>query len=63
MICKKIPDLKITLEHITTQEATQYIIEEGNSNLAASITPHHLALNRNAIFVRSIRPHNFCLPV
>ena len=62
MICKEIPDLKITLEHITTKEATQYIIE-GNSNLAASITPHHLALNRNAIFVGGIRPHNFCLPI
>ena len=62
MICKKIPDLKITLEHITTKEATQYIIE-GNSNLAASITPHHLALNRNAIFEGGIRPHNFCLPI
>ena len=61
-ICKEIPSLKITLEHITTREATKYIIE-GNKNLAASITPHHLALNRNALFVGGIRPHNYCLPI
>ena len=61
-ICKKLPDLKITLEHITTKEATLYV-SEGNINLAASITPHHLSLNRNAIFVGGIRPHNYCLPI
>ena len=61
-ICKKLPDLKITLEHITTKEATEYV-KEGNKKLAASITPHHLALNRNALFVGGIRPHNYCLPI
>ena len=61
-ICKKLPDLKITLEHITTKEATLYVAE-GNKNLVASITPHHLALNRNAIFVGGIKPHNYCLPI
>ena len=61
-ICKELPELKITLEHITTKEATVYV-NEGNRNLAASITPHHLALNRNAIFVGGIRPHNYCLPI
>jgi dihydroorotase len=61
-ICKELPNLKITLEHITTTEATQYV-KEGNKNLAASITPHHLALNRNALFVGGIRPHNYCLPI
>ena len=61
-ICKEIPNLKITLEHITTQEATLYV-KESNKNLVASITPHHLALNRNAIFVSGIRPHNYCLPI
>ena len=61
-ICKQLPELKITLEHITTKEATNYIIE-GNKNLVGSITPHHLALNRNAIFVGGINPHNYCLPV
>ena len=61
-ICRKLPDLKITLEHITTKEATQYI-KEGNKNLVASITPHHLTLNRNTLFVGGIRPHNYCLPI
>jgi len=61
-ICKNLPELKITLEHITTKEATEYV-KESNKNLAASITPHHLALNRNAIFVGGIRPHNYCLPI
>ena len=62
LICKEFPDLKITLEHITTKEATKYI-EEGNHNLAATITPHHLALNRNTIFFGGIRPHYYCLPI
>ena len=61
-ICKQLPDLKITLEHITTKDATLYV-KEGKKNLVASITPHHLALNRNALFVGGIRPHNYCLPV
>ena len=61
-ICKKLPELKITLEHITTKEATEYV-KESNKNLAATITPHHLALNRNALFVNGIRPHNYCLPI
>ena len=61
-ICKELPELKITLEHITTKEATSYV-KEGNRNLVASITPHHLALSRNAIFVGGIRPHNYCLPI
>lgn len=62
LICKEFPDLKITLEHITTKEATKYI-EEGKHNLAATITPHHLALNRNTIFFGGIRPHYYCLPI
>ena len=61
-ICKELPELKITLEHITTEDATKYV-KQGNQNLVASITPHHLALNRNAIFVGGIRPHNYCLPI
>jgi dihydroorotase len=61
-ICTKLPELKITLEHITTNQATQYV-KEGNKNLGASITPHHLALNRNALFVGGIKPHNYCLPI
>ncbi len=61
-ICNEIPELKVTLEHITTKEATEYV-KESKKNLVASITPHHLTLNRNALFVSGIRPHNYCLPV
>ncbi len=61
-LCKELPDLKITLEHITTKDAVSYI-KQGNKNLAASITPHHLALNRNSIFLNGIKPHNYCLPI
>ena len=61
-ICKNLPELKITLEHITTEDAISYI-KEANSNIAASITPHHLSFNRNAIFIKGINPHNYCLPI
>ena len=61
-IHERLPELKITLEHITTKDAVSFI-SEGNDNLAASITPHHLALNRNAILSGGIRPHFYCLPV
>ena len=61
-ICKKLPELKITLEHITTTEAVMYV-KEGGKNLGASITPHHLVANRNAIFDGGLRPHHYCLPI
>lgn len=61
-ICKELPELKITLEHITTKDAVLYVTD-ANKNLAASITPHHLALNRNAIFIGGIKPHYYCLPI
>ena len=61
-ICKELPELKITLEHITTEDATSYV-KEGGKKLSATITPHHLALNRNAIFVGGIKPHYYCLPI
>ena len=61
-ICNTLPELKITLEHITTSEAVSYV-KEANKCLGASITPHHLALNRNDIFTGGIKPHNYCLPI
>ena len=61
-ICKILPELKITIEHITTKEAVEFV-KDSNQNLAASITPHHLTFNRNAMFVGGIKPHNYCLPV
>jgi len=54
--------LKVVLEHITTREAAQYV-EVTGPNVAATITAHHLLLNRNALFLGGIRPHHYCLPV
>ena len=54
--------LKIVLEHITTRDAVQYV-EVTGPNVAATITAHHLLLNRNALFLGGIRPHHYCLPV
>jgi len=56
------PDLKVVFEHITTSEAADFVAA-GGPNLAATITPHHLAFNRNAIFDGGIRPHFYCLPI
>jgi len=56
------PALKIVLEHITTEEAANFVAN-GPATLAATITPHHLDFNRNAMFEGGIRPHFYCLPV
>ena len=56
------PALKVVFEHITTQEAAQYVAEAG-PHTAATITAHHLLYNRNAIFLGGLRPHYYCLPV
>ena len=56
------PELKIVMEHITTQEAAQFVTQAGRY-MAATITAHHLLYNRNAIFTGGIRPHYYCLPV
>ena len=58
----RFPGLKIVLEHITTREAVRFV-ESAPANVAATITAHHLLLNRNAIFQGGIRPHHYCLPV
>jgi dihydroorotase len=54
--------LKVVLEHATTREAVQFV-REASDNVAATITPHHLLLNRNALLAGGVRPHNYCLPV
>jgi dihydroorotase len=59
---ERFPGLKVVLEHITTREAAQYV-EVTGPNVAATITAHHLLLNRNALFLGGIRPHHYCLPV
>jgi len=61
-IVRDYPGLKVVLEHITTAEAVQFV-EDASENVAATITPQHLLLNRNDLLVGGIRPHNFCLPV
>ncbi|MDZ7814091.1 MAG: dihydroorotase [Ideonella sp.] len=56
------PELKVVFEHITTQEAAQYVAQAG-AHTAATLTAHHLLYNRNAIFMGGLRPHYYCLPV
>jgi dihydroorotase len=58
----RFPALRIVLEHATTEDAVQCVLSSG-SHLAATITPHHLMLNRNVIFRGGIRPHFYCLPI
>jgi dihydroorotase len=61
-LMRDFPELKIVLEHITTADAADFV-ETAGPNLAATVTPHHLMINRNALFDRGIRPHAYCLPV
>nr|MBX2809969.1 amidohydrolase family protein [Cellvibrionaceae bacterium] len=56
------PTLKVVFEHITTREAVAFV-EDSPANVAATITPQHLLLNRNHLLVGGIHPHNYCLPV
>ena len=59
---RRFPGLRLVAEHITTADAVAFVTEAG-ANVGATITAHHLLLNRNAIFVGGIRPHHYCLPV
>lgn len=61
-ITENFPELKVVFEHITTKEAAEFVTASSD-NVAATITPQHLMLNRNDLLVGGIRPHNFCLPV
>ena len=61
-IIQKFPELKITLEHITTKFAVDFV-NENSTNLKASITPHHLILNRSDMLEHKIKPHYYCLPI
>ncbi|TQV80538.1 dihydroorotase [Denitrobaculum tricleocarpae] len=56
------PSLKVVLEHITTEDSVRFV-EAAGANLAATITAHHLRIDRNAMFQGGIRPHAYCLPV
>ena len=59
---RRLPELRVVLEHITTSEAVDYV-EHGGPNIAATITAHHLMINRNTLFQGGIRPHLYCLPI
>ena len=61
-LLKRFPELKVVVEHITTREAAQFVAD-APANVGATITAHHLLMNRNAIFTGGIRPHHYCLPV
>jgi len=57
------PALKVVLEHITTEQAVDFVMADRSGRLAATITPQHLLFNRNAMSTGGIRPHYYCLPV
>lgn len=59
---QRLPELRIVLEHVTTANGVEFV-QEQSSNTAATITPHHLILNRNHMLVGGIRPHYYCLPI
>lgn len=61
-IAREFPELRIVVEHLTTEEAVRFVESTGN-NIAATITPQHLLFNRNAILAGGIRPHYYCLPI
>ena len=61
-LVQRFTNLRIVLEHITTSDAVAFV-KAASSNIAATITAHHLLFNRNAIFQGGIHPHNFCLPI
>lgn len=62
VLARRYPELKIVLEHITTADGVDFVQSSG-ANIAATITPHHLMINRNAMFAGGIRPHFYCLPI
>lgn len=59
---QKIPALRVIFEHLTTSEGVAYV-QSQPENVAATVTPHHLMINRNALFKGGIRPHYYCLPI
>lgn len=61
-LCERFSGLKIVFEHITTATAADFVNQAG-TNVAATITPHHLLVNRNAMLAGGIRPHLYCLPI
>jgi len=61
-VVRDFPELRVVFEHVTTADAVDFVLASG-PNIAASVTPQHLVLNRNALFAGGLRPHAYCLPV
>ncbi len=61
-LLKRFPGLKVVFEHITTKDAAEFVTR-ASSNVAATITAHHLLMNRNDMFKGGIQPHHYCLPI
>ena len=61
-LTERYPQLRVVFEHVTTDDAVQFV-EQSAANIGATITPHHLLYNRNAMFKGGIRPHYYCLPI
>ncbi len=61
-LLKKFPNLKVVFEHITTKDAADFVTESP-ANVAATVTAHHLLMNRNDMFKGGIQPHHYCLPI
>jgi len=61
-LLQRFPGLRVVFEHITTKEAVEFV-QSAPNRVAATITAHHLMLNRNALFAGGVRPHHYCLPV
>ena len=59
---ESLPQLRVVMEHVTTSQGVDYVASSDN-HLAASITPHHLMINRNHLLVGGIKPHYYCLPI
>ncbi len=61
-LVRRHPGLRVVLEHVTTRDGVQFVLESGQG-VAGTLTAHHLLLNRNAMFEGGVRPHHYCLPV
>lgn len=62
-LVQRLPQLKVVMEHITTMDAVRFVESSKEGFVAATVTPQHLLLNRNALFQGGLQPHNYCLPV
>ena len=61
-LCERLPSLRVVFEHITTRAAVEFV-QSRERNVAATLTPQHILMNRNALFQGGMRPHHYCLPV